>query len=180
MAIKLFGLDGVTGDGGVDAGNIVGSSFICPVHGTVTELHVYLSTGGQNVSAGIYADNAGVPGALIVSGSAFCGGPAWNTIPITSTPVIVGTTYWLAFVLETAGSNSVYANAGKSLSYRVASGYPCPDPFGTASILPDYEACIAAYGTASYIGKIAGMEYATVKKAGGILVASIKSIGGVA
>ena len=68
--------------------------------GTVATLSVYVDTGSTATTliAGLYADAAGKPGALLGSGG--LSGPvssAWNTIAMTSgVPVTSGTAYWIA------------------------------------------------------------------------------------
>src|SRR4051812_30656848 len=75
--------------------------------GTIATLSVYVDTGSSatSVVAGIYADAAGKPGALLGSGSLSAPtSAAWNTISMTAgIPVTAGTAYWIA-VLAPSGT----------------------------------------------------------------------------
>ncbi len=67
--------------------------------GQVSSLSVYLdrSNVATTISAGMYADRNGHPGALLTQGAAsnaVSGG--WNPINVSPVPVTSGTTYWLA------------------------------------------------------------------------------------
>ena len=67
--------------------------------GTVTSLSVYIDIGSTAIAivAGLYADNAGKPGALLTQGSLspILGG-TWNTINVPNVNVVAGTAYWIA------------------------------------------------------------------------------------
>jgi outer membrane protein assembly factor BamB len=67
--------------------------------GTVSSLSVYVDAGSTGITlvAGLYADNAGTPGALLTQGalSSPVGG-SWNTINVPSANVVAGTAYWIA------------------------------------------------------------------------------------
>jgi galactose oxidase-like protein/Big-like domain-containing protein len=74
--------------------------------GTVGTLTVYVdaSSAATTLVAGLYADNAGHPGALLTQGSqASPTRGAWNTLTVPSAAVTAGTTYWLA-ILGAGGS----------------------------------------------------------------------------
>ena len=67
--------------------------------GTASQLQVYVdaASAAATVKAGLYADAAGHPGALLASGN--LNNPtsgAWNAIPIAPTSITSGTAYWFA------------------------------------------------------------------------------------
>lgn len=69
--------------------------------GTITGINVHIKSGGGPMLVGIYADNAGVPGArLAISLSTqIIVGNDWQFIPfISSFAASANTTYWLAYV----------------------------------------------------------------------------------
>src|SRR5262249_32903383 len=76
----------------------------------------------------IYADNNGVPGALVASsGSQSIVADAWNTVPI-SAPVAANAYYWLSYNTNglAANSNNLRYDAGGASSTWIS-----PEPFGT-------------------------------------------------
>jgi hypothetical protein len=78
--------------------------------GTVSSLSVYLdsSSVATKLTAGLYADSGGHPGALL--GQATLSAPAagaWNSVPLASgVPVTSGTAYWIA-VLSPSGGGTI-------------------------------------------------------------------------
>jgi hypothetical protein len=82
-----------------DAGLAEAFPFSANLSGTAHTLYVYVDSHStaRTVIAGIYADNSGRPGTLLVR--ATLSSPqagAWNTIPVSSTTVSSGTKYWIA------------------------------------------------------------------------------------
>jgi outer membrane protein assembly factor BamB len=75
--------------------------------GTVTKLQIYLaaSSTGTTLVAGLYADAAGRPGALIAQGSSSqLTAGAWNVVSIPGAVVSAGTPYWLAILGTQSGT----------------------------------------------------------------------------
>ncbi|HME68602.1 MAG TPA: PQQ-binding-like beta-propeller repeat protein [Myxococcota bacterium] len=75
--------------------------------GAVTALHIYLdaSSTATKLVAGLYADSAGHPGALISQGSTInLVAPGWNVIPLSFWPVDKGTPYWIAVLGTQSGA----------------------------------------------------------------------------
>jgi outer membrane protein assembly factor BamB len=73
--------------------------------GTVTTLWIYLdgSSTATKLVAGLYADSAGHPGALIAQGSSTAlNASAWNAVTIPGAIVTAGQPYWIAIL----GTNS--------------------------------------------------------------------------
>jgi hypothetical protein len=77
--------------------------------GTATQLTIYIDTGStaNKITAGLYANNAGHPGALLAQGTlnAPTAG-AWNNVQIPATAVTNGTVYWIA-LLAPSGAGTV-------------------------------------------------------------------------
>lgn len=96
----------VVGDGAIettndpsDVGTVEANRFVATTSAKVTTLSIYLDATNQatSIALGIYTDSGGVPGALLAQGSlATVQGGAWNSVPIGSTDISVGTAYWLA------------------------------------------------------------------------------------
>jgi hypothetical protein len=104
--------------------------------GTLNSITVYINSGsGSNqYSVAIYADNTGVPGALIASSPNTTIVPnAWNTAPV-STSLGASTAYWLAFNTNDAAANMRFDNTGTScfVGRTFNLGWTSPN-FGTCS-----------------------------------------------
>ncbi len=74
--------------------------------GTATQISVYVDAGSAatTISAGLYANNAGHPGALLSQGTR--NNPvaaAWNNVQIPAVPVTNGTVYWIAVLSPNGG-----------------------------------------------------------------------------
>ncbi len=78
--------------------------------GTSTKLEAYVdaTSGATQLVAGIYSDNGGHPGTLLAQGtlSSPTAG-AWNTVPLPSTSITQGTTYWIA-LLGPSGAGTLH------------------------------------------------------------------------
>ena len=75
--------------------------------GTVGLLSIYIdpSSTATTLVAGLYADSAGHPGALVSQGSSSqLTAGAWNNIPISGAIVTSGTPYWLAILGTQSGT----------------------------------------------------------------------------
>jgi hypothetical protein len=99
--------------------------------GDVVIFKIKTSASG-NVKVAIYADSAGAPGALLsavnTSTPVIAG---WNNITITSTSVVTGNYYWLAYDSDLA--IGYYQSAAGTLRYKTAtySTFSFPNPAGT-------------------------------------------------
>lgn len=93
-----------------------------------------VSNAGANFRTCVYADNAGVPGALITSGTTITGTINGTTItgPLTAPPSLTaGVQYWIGVITDTGSgtmSSSDSAGAGRSASITFASGPPSTAP----------------------------------------------------
>jgi hypothetical protein len=78
---------------------------------SVSHLHVRVTDpAGDGAYMGIYSDNSGQPGNLLVYSSYKSFVTGINDFPITSTQLNAGTTYWLA--ISTGGSGSISFDTG--------------------------------------------------------------------
>jgi hypothetical protein len=69
--------------------------------GTISQVNLYLDalSSATQVLVGIYADEAGHPGALVAQGATSTPtAGAWNEIPLSPVRVAAGTTYWIAIL----------------------------------------------------------------------------------
>ncbi|MGC2321672.1 MAG: hypothetical protein WA463_03480 [Terriglobales bacterium] len=63
------------------------------------------SSTGQQLVVGLYADNNGHPGSLLVQASTVQPSPgSWNKLPVTPTNVVQGTRYWIAVIGSGSGA----------------------------------------------------------------------------
>jgi hypothetical protein len=118
--------------------------------GTVTKLSIYIdgSSTAATLVAGIYADAAGHPGALIAQGqtSAITAG-AWNTITLPGATVNSGATYWIAILATQSGLLRFRDGSGGCTSETSAQGNltALPATWATGSVWPSCP--LSAYGT---------------------------------
>jgi hypothetical protein len=104
--------------------------------GNITELGFYtLGVGTGNIRVGVYADSAGVPGALISdAGVLACSGAAWNSLTGLSISVTNNAYYWLVFIADTAFYWGTEAGGAMTSGYKAQTYGALPDPFGTQDV----------------------------------------------
>ncbi len=96
--------------------------------GTLTRLEILFNdtTPNGNVRLGVYADNAGVPGDLLLDAGEATVANGWVSISGLNLPVTLNTYYWLAFDLQSA-NGVVYQNGPpatvRSHFYRTGQPY---------------------------------------------------------
>jgi hypothetical protein len=123
--------------------------FTAEATGIVSAVRVYSLAAG-NVKVAIYADDgADNAGALITAnynGQAVTANQ-WNTLSIGGTPVVQGTKYWLATIMDTNGAVA-RSNDSANRDYRAAaySGFTFPDPAGGGWTAGDTLASTAGWG----------------------------------
>jgi hypothetical protein len=169
MAIKLVGADDAAGSQ-QSVGYFTLCRFTAEATGNMVQFRVKSSAAG-NVKCAIYADSAGEPGALITAmntGQAV-NGLGWNTLNFTSTPITLGTVYWLAFMFDTQGAVDYRTLAGTARRYKAAtySTFTFPDPagsgFSSTTGYADLEDGWAAELTISPSGLFQPISYGTPK-----------------
>ncbi|HXA55648.1 MAG TPA: hypothetical protein VNV37_12310, partial [Solirubrobacteraceae bacterium] len=111
----------------LSAGEAEAFRFSALAAGAAGAAHIYISAhnSATGLTVGLYGNAAGHPGTLLATGS--IASPrtlAWNTVPLSSTQLTAGSTYWLA-VLGTGGT----------LDYRDRSPGPCPSESSAQSTL---------------------------------------------
>ncbi len=117
--------------------------------GTLSSLLVYLDTTSTatRVYLGLYADNAGHPGALLSQGnSTSLTKGAWNTIPTTGATITSGTKYWIAILGTTSGTVAFRDGRGgcKSETNRTIGLTSLPGTWTTGTVYSDCP--LSAYG----------------------------------
>lgn len=88
-------------------GMVEANLFTATAGGSVSSLSIYLdgSNAATSIGLAVYADAAGVPGALLAQGSrSSVQNGAWNSVPIATTALTSGTRYWIARLGITGGS----------------------------------------------------------------------------
>lgn len=63
----------------------------------IQSLSIHVKTAAGTMTMGVYADNGGVPGALMASTASFTPVVGWNTVAVSTPTVLPYGTYWLAF-----------------------------------------------------------------------------------
>jgi hypothetical protein len=98
------------------AGSAEAFPFSNSTAGTASSISVYIDSQNtaRTLTAGLYSDSSGHPGALLASGSLAPKAGTWNTVSIASTAISAGGTYWVAVL---GNSGTVY--------FRDRSGGPC-------------------------------------------------------
>ena len=129
--VKLLGADDQAGDATSGSGIINFQKFTASTTGTLTEFYVKVPANG-NFDLAVYADNAGVPGALLGYKNAVALSAGWSASTGWSIPVVASSIYWLA----TLWSVSVrYNNSGGTRGYKSQAydpDYGWPDPWTAA------------------------------------------------
>lgn len=104
---EIFGYASVGNFNNETFGGIYLSNFTSPSKfGTISQISVYLATGGTSAKAVIYSDNNGRPGSLLAaSGEVYQSGTSgrWVAFPVsyTGTP---NTDYWIGILFSNAGT----------------------------------------------------------------------------
>lgn len=125
-------------------GQIIACRFAAPSNGDANTGTLYLYgryvVAARSVKTGVWADNAGNPGALLVEGPTILfdnSSVAWKSGSITWTGITAGTYYWLGGIGEDADSPRVLYDTGGATNqarYTANTGYPnLPDPFPSAT-----------------------------------------------
>jgi outer membrane protein assembly factor BamB len=111
--------------------------------GTLSSLSVYLdgASTAATVYVGVYSDNGGHPGTLLVQGSKSSPtAGTWNAIPLGSTPITSGKTYWIAILGTTAGT-PYFRDRGrgpcKSETNKLANLTALPGTWATGAVYTD-------------------------------------------
>ena len=91
-----------------------------------------------HVVLGVYADNSGVPGALLAQGASIIPASGLITIPMTASPTLQPNKYWLAVQVE-AATGGYYDTPAGSLGYYNSSvawtgSLPANAPSGTTGV----------------------------------------------
>ena len=102
---------------------------------TIQSLSLYVNALGGNLRLGLYADNAGAPGALLASTNEFTPtSTGWNTQNVVSPVSLTAGTYWLAYLPQSNNLGFKMSNnsSGTALWINVNYG-PLPATFPSAS-----------------------------------------------
>jgi len=145
---KLIGADDAPG-GNQGSNNFILRRYQAVATGNMAEFRVKCGVNG-NVKVAIYADNSGEPGALITAmntGQAVTAG-AWRTLTFTSTNIVSGTYYWLAFNMDTTGAIQYISGTSGTALCKAAtySTFTFPDPAGSGFVYGASSNEIAGWG----------------------------------
>jgi hypothetical protein len=149
-APETFGATSVGNSNASTFGGLYVSNFTSPSNfGTITQITVYLATGGTSAEAVIFSDNNGRPGSLLAASSeVYQEGTSgsWVDFPVTytGTPSAV---YWFGILFFDAGTYYFATGViGEAIYYNSTSPGPtAPSTFPSGSFSPTNE--LSAYAT---------------------------------
>jgi hypothetical protein len=149
---KLIGTDSDAAPAMWGSNHFILSKFIASDNGTISQIKIRCGA-TVHVKVAIYSDSSGVPGSLLhaTDNSTACI-PGWNTISITGTPVISGTTYWLAFNSDASVVQAGNPGAGYTTYYRPVtySSFSFPSSAGTGfTTQSNWDALIAGWSVSA-------------------------------
>ena len=104
------------------AGYVFFASFVAPSGGTLSAISFYAGSPSGNGNVGIYSDNSGKPGTLLVQGTPQALANGWNTFS-ASTSIGASTTYWLGFQMQ--NGNFYYATTAAGSMRNWITGISC-------------------------------------------------------
>src|SRR5271166_6233870 len=98
---------------------------------TIQSLSFYVNALGGNLRLGLYADNAGSPGALIASTNEFTPtSTGWNTQNVVTPVSLTAGTYWLAYLPQSNSLGFEVSNNGSGTARWINFNYgPLPATF---------------------------------------------------
>src|SRR5271166_5644623 len=98
---------------------------------TIQSLSFYVNALGGNLRLGLYADNAGYPGALIASTNEFTPtSTGWNTQNVVTPVSLTAGTYWLAYLPQSNSLGFEVSNNGSGTARWINFNYgPLPATF---------------------------------------------------
>ncbi len=145
MSTNIVGHNAIYTPANAGGSNIeLGNQAVCPSDGTLTKISMYLDNtlGGstQQITAAIWVDSAGKPGALVDYGTtqtlAIGAAAAWVDFPIVGGAAVVsGTTYWIGYTLVSGTTIRGHFQAGAATAsyYKVGTAtVPPQNPFGAS------------------------------------------------
>jgi uncharacterized protein (DUF2141 family) len=127
---STFGNTGSTGAVGGLTDILIATKYTLTTPGTVTQIGAYAASAGH-WKIGIYSDNAGSPGTLLVANNAATAVTAGdNSIDVSPTYLSAGT-YWVAILTDAA--NRIYSAGTGQAAYIIGYGFAnsLPGNFGT-------------------------------------------------
>jgi hypothetical protein len=158
MTVKLVGADDAVGADPA-ANYFYLTKFTAIATGNMTEFRVKSKQGGY-AKVALYADSGGEPAGLITAmGEQLVPDAGWQTLSFTSTPIISGTTYWLADCLMYAGiiqsTNATGVRRYKAATY---STFTFPNPAGSGfDSMTTYYDLVAGWGTLAVKARSLGL-----------------------
>lgn len=147
MAITYFGLN-QDGDGFGSAGAnylLVNKFTNTAGNGTLKEIGVNMYPADTlNVRVGIYSDNAGAPGSLLLdAGVIALTSAGFSSKTGLSLEVTNGTVYWLAMVFDSYPEPCLLANVGANVAaYRSWTYGALPSSYGTPDGYETFQWCM--------------------------------------
>lgn len=140
MSVQIIGVSSEGSDENVAADYLSASIFAASASGNIDEFRIHMH-GTSNVKAAIYANNAGDIGTqLWVNNTGQSCSAGWNTFTVSpGVAVVSGTSYWLAFNIDTQYTVHYVAGGGTTpVNYRYKSAnyttVGCPsDGSGTST-----------------------------------------------
>lgn len=118
MTVKLIGTTTV-GDTNIGVNYVHACQFTCDTSGSLTSMLVYCLV-NSNVRVALYTDNGSnkVGNLVAESASTAITSGAWREITVAGGAISVGTKYWLAIQVETAGGGAYKVTGGAPRGYK--------------------------------------------------------------
>lgn len=120
---------------GLNSGRLNSFKYTLTESAILQSLSIHVKTASGSMRMGIYADNAGVPGALKASTAEFTPVVGWNTRNVTTPVLLPAGTYWLAFQPSSNSLQTSYTGSSDTLRYadRAYSALPGTFPASTSA-----------------------------------------------
>ncbi len=108
----------------ISNGMVAAVSFTASNNATLTSLTSKLNGSTGFIAMGVYADNAGSPGMLLVETLKQTPVSGWNSVTVTPLSITSGGNYWMALYSAGVGLSAVDGPYSKVLSFSYTSGLP--------------------------------------------------------
>jgi Bacterial Ig domain/Fibronectin type III domain len=139
----------------VPPGRAAAYQYVASQSGLASRVRVYVDDGSTStlLRAGLYADQAGAPGAMLAQGS-IIPAPGWNTIALSPTFVLGGGRYWVAVLSPSGALATRQATSGGSSQLSLQNTLAAFPATWTASLASIASLASAASPLAAYVQQI--------------------------
>jgi hypothetical protein len=123
-----------SGSSSNDASHLYAEKVTLTDDSIIQSLSIDVKTAAGTMTMGIYADNAGAPGALKATTAEFTPVAGWNTVSVTSQAVLPSGDYWLVFQPSSNTLSTAFNTASGTVQYatRTYGALPATFPASTS------------------------------------------------